>query len=631
MRNYKQSLQTIRATLTVILLTFSLTGLHAQITNVSFNASTDKSGEEAATSNVSISKDCVTLTASKGSFNKKGYYSVFSDNSLTIKSSEGKIVRIIITCTVKGTDGPGRLVVDGYKKESNSSKKGIWRGESNSVTLKTKGWVAITNIEVRLDGNAQLKSQPGYRFEKATLLTSETIVGHDENKLFNVPSGVKVEYSVDDTNVATVDKATGNVTILKPGDVTVTASSTSTYEYYDYSTSYELKAIEAGTTGEKKDIVIWSEDFSDITYPNGNSTFDLPADEAYPANNASYYSYNEKYTSATIYKYDKYAGGLPGELYLKGDWIDSKFTVEISDLRKAYGNLKLSFLSNKEFSKNKTAEYRISVAGSKGIKIPSKVNVTGSGTKFKMECTIYVPRGATSLKIIFQCTGAGNARLDNFLLTATDFALDIKTNEGYTTFYADEAFIMPEELEGSIIGYDENREKLTYNYQYQPGSTVPADTPLILHSKTGKSQFTINYTETTALNNNSKNCLHGSTTDELASDIFNSEETLNYYILTYDNNTEKTDLGFYWSAEDGSANFINKAGKAFLALPKSLSGIKGFAFETDTVDGINTALQDKNDEVSPIYTISGIRVTENDIESLPSGIYIIGKKKVIVR
>jgi hypothetical protein len=52
---------------------------------------------------------------------------------------------------------------------------------------------------------------------------------------------------------------------------------------------------------------------------------------------------------------------------------------------------------------------------------------------------------------------------------------------------------------------------------------------------------------------------------------------------------------------------------------KSLTGIEALPQETNEV----------NDKIDKIYTIDG-RYVGNDVKTLPKGVYIIGKKKMVI-
>lgn len=197
------------------------------------------------------------------------------------------------------------------------------------------------------------------------------------------------------------------------------------------------------------------------------------------------------------------------------------------------------------------------------------------------------------------------------------------SSAGYATYFTDKAFTMPEGVTGNIITANNGNNILTIEDKYPAGSVVPASTALLL--KGAEKEYTCNVvttTETAPANN----LLHGTTTDE---ETNAGEGTYKYYKLSYDDND--ANLGFYWGAENGAA-FMNKAGKAYLALPvtKGQSMAKGFSL-SDLANGTTTSIQQASiaDKASSIFDINGRRVST--LNGAAKGVYIVGGKKVMVK
>lgn len=197
------------------------------------------------------------------------------------------------------------------------------------------------------------------------------------------------------------------------------------------------------------------------------------------------------------------------------------------------------------------------------------------------------------------------------------------SSAGYATYFTDKAFTMPEGVTGNIITANNGNNILTIEDKYPAGSVVPASTALLL--KGAEKEYTCNVvttTETAPANN----LLHGTTTDE---ETNAGEGTYKYYKLSYDDND--ANLGFYWGAENGAA-FMNKAGKAYLALPvtEGQSMAKGFSL-SDLANGTTTSIQQASiaDKASSIFDINGRRVST--LNGAAKGVYIVGGKKVMVK
>lgn len=106
--------------------------------------------------------------------------------------------------------------------------------------------------------------------------------------------------------------------------------------------------------------------------------------------------------------------------------------------------------------------------------------------------------------------------------------------------------------------------------------------------------------------------------------VFTAQDGYRYYKLAYNNFTEKTGLGFYWGADNGVA-FKLKAGLAYLAVPATEAGAKGFRFDgvTDGIDGVSV----DGSKAQVIYNVNGQRVANMS----KAGLYIVNGKKVVVK
>ena len=204
--------------------------------------------------------------------------------------------------------------------------------------------------------------------------------------------------------------------------------------------------------------------------------------------------------------------------------------------------------------------------------------------------------------------------------TPCDFAKSF-----YLTAYSDQAHVVPTGIDAATVVA--NDQSIRNDYRYTAGSVIPAETGVLLRSGKGNSFFlTVGETNETAPEDN---LLHGTLTDELT-DVDGAGK---YYKLSYDKATG-TQIGFYYGAEDGAA-FVNKAGKAFLALPATLNAAQfaGFSlFDLDNNHGSTTAITDATTDTDApvvIYDLNGRRVNANSLNGLSKGIYIINGKKTI--
>ena len=200
------------------------------------------------------------------------------------------------------------------------------------------------------------------------------------------------------------------------------------------------------------------------------------------------------------------------------------------------------------------------------------------------------------------------------------------TDAGFATYYTDKAFVMPENVQGGIVTKaNKETNQLTISYNYQPGTVVPAKTPIVLKGEKG--DYTVNYTtsEETAP---AGNMLYGAENVDADGMTFVEGTNVKYYKLALGNDGK---CGFYWGATDGAA-FEYTANRAFLAIDitDASQAPEGFSLDGDggttDIDGVMNG----NDDSQKIYTVTGVYAGKS-LDKLPKGIYIVGGKKVAVK
>ena len=213
----------------------------------------------------------------------------------------------------------------------------------------------------------------------------------------------------------------------------------------------------------------------------------------------------------------------------------------------------------------------------------------------------------------------------------------VGTKEGYGTFYADNAYVMPNGLCGYAVTEANNTsETLTISPVYSAGSTVPAQTALLVKGEQGSyAAFAPITTEAAAQSQKSasaSNLLYGTSTDAITTAP--TEEAYYFYKLYYLNSVdgENSNLGFYWGQEAGRP-FTNAANKAYMAIKQSEAlQIVGFALPYQSVAGMNSLTTEPDSRLNDgkTYTLSGTLVTTDSEGKLPTGIYIRNGRKVLI-
>ena len=230
-----------------------------------------------------------------------------------------------------------------------------------------------------------------------------------------------------------------------------------------------------------------------------------------------------------------------------------------------------------------------------------------------------------------QETGETNDALQDALTDAENFISlsEWKTvdfaKSFYLTAYSDKPMTVPTGMQAAIVLADNNGGIRT-DYCYNAGDVIPAHTGVLL--KSGKGNAFHLPIAATAEDAPEGNLLHGTLTDEMTY----AEGCDRYYKLSYDFETRSV-IGFYW-AEDNAAPFLNKAGKAFLALPSDAKvAICGVSLN-ELAEGATTAIRPITDApTAPFraYTLDGRRVNAASQGELKKGFYIINGRKVMVK
>ena len=200
----------------------------------------------------------------------------------------------------------------------------------------------------------------------------------------------------------------------------------------------------------------------------------------------------------------------------------------------------------------------------------------------------------------------------------------------YCTFYADYPAVVPMLVKAGIV--KEQNGELVVDYIYNEGDVIPANTGVILKGNCLGNAYVMEQGTTDATSPEG-NLLHGTVDDEETY----VDGCSRYYMLSYDKAGDSR-LGFYWNGENGPQPFINKAYKAYLAIPDTYSAMAKESFgladmeeHRGEITHISSVSNDKSHMQSGIYNIDGRKIDATNIKQLPAGVYIVNGKKVIVK
>lgn len=210
--------------------------------------------------------------------------------------------------------------------------------------------------------------------------------------------------------------------------------------------------------------------------------------------------------------------------------------------------------------------------------------------------------------------------------------MEILLNTHWTTFYSDYDVKLPAGIDVYTISNVDEKGTLTCkrNLSVQGVAYLKKHSPALIYSEQAGAypcyETNKGYIETDLSSNN---YLRGTSSDQM----IEAEDNYTYYMLTYGTIDDKKVFGFFYGAEGGGP-FVNKGGKAYLAVPKSIANQSmGFALVTDNKDVTNIGNISSNPDFksSVVTTLSGVQVKCDNKDKLPKGIYIINGKKVIVK
>ena len=462
---------------------------------------------------------------------------------------------------------------------------GVAAGKAN-ITAKFAGddtyKTSTASYEIIVKGAPSLYfPETSYMVEMGDVFTAP--------KLEGLPEGVTATYSSSNTDVATVDAATGEVKIVGVGTTTITVTSPETGIYEGATASYELNVKAA----------IYKVEF-DFTTNN----WGLPT--AYNKEEASYT--NETGYTITFGKSNS------GHKIMGND----------PDCNLIFGK-EGATLSLPVFP---FAVSKIKVFGKKGASGKTTQNFFVGGEPVSTETTdakidhIYeIKEGYQAAGNIYtlKVTNDNNTQITKIVVYAKDEtvagAINIATPEGFGTFYTDKNYVLPQGL--TAFGYTsiDGNNTLTKSVEYVAGDIVPANTAVVV--KGAKGSYNYYNTEEVATKIIEKNLLKGVTTDTR----IEAKSGVKRYILT------RADDGILAFYRTNTGNINVKANRAYLEVPTAMA-VASFSLE-GSATGINNVVTTAAKQ--GIYTISGVRLNATTTKELPAGIYIVDGKKVIVK
>lgn len=527
-------------------------------------------------------EDASNKTATSLSFDAPSY-TISKDQTLTklptLKADEKPLYGKTITWS---SDNENVATVD-----ENGTVTGVAAGKAN-ITAKFAGddtyKTSKASYEIIVKGAPSLSfPQTSYTVEMSDVFSTP--------KLEGLPEGVTPVYTSSNTEVATVNAATGEVKIVGVGTTTITVTSPNTDIYEGATTSYELN-VKAG---------IYKVEF-DFTSNNwGLPTTNYKKEEASYTNGAGY-----TITFAQSNGGHRIILGKDSECYL----IFGKQGATLSLPAFPFAVSKIKVFGRDKASSKVTQNIYV---GEKAVSTQT-TNATENHI-YEIAEASQAAGNIYTLKVI----NAYNTQITKIVVYAKDEtvagAINIATEEGYGTFYTDKNYVLPQGL--TAFGYTsiDGNNTLTKSVEYVAGDIVPANTAVVV--KGAKGSYNYYNTEEAATKTIERNLLKGVTTDTRIEALSGVKR----YILT------RADDGILAFYRTNSGNINVKANRAYLEVPSAMA-VASFSLE-GSATGINNVVTTAAKQ--GIYTISGVRLNATTTKELPAGIYIVDGKKVIVK
>lgn len=513
-------------------------------------------------------EDASNKTATSLSFDTPSY-TISKDQTLqqfpTLKAGEQTLSGKTITWS---SDNENVATVD-----ENGTVTGVAAGKAN-ITAKFAGddtyKTSTASYEIIVKGAPSLSfPQTSYTVEMSDVFSTP--------KLDGLPEGVTPVYTSSNTEVATVNAATGEVKIVGVGTTTITVTSPNTDIYEGATASYVLTVNRATS----KEVTI---DFSTFGYTDQQKVTEVSQDGI----------------TMTLAK---------GSGQTNPQWIENGKTLRF------YNKNTLKIASNNRIKKVHFFFYTTSRSEE------SEVNPTYDAGDFQFldadKTEGELDLSACNTKEV-TLTFSGKVFYTKMIVT-TDVSvgtITIATPEGFGTYYNSNSYILPEGL--TAFGYKEANTNgtLVKTDEFTGGDVVPANAALVVKGNTGK--YECYATDKEATKTLEGNLLKG----VAAYKEIPVQSGFKRYVLT----TVNGQLGFYRTK---SGNIKVPANRAYLELTEAQAQAVSF-FQ---LDGETTGIATATTKEAPkaIYTLSGVRLKATTTQGLPAGAYVVNGKVVIVK
>lgn len=495
-------------------------------------------------------------------------------NNITYPESMGWT--FVSSGTVDLSSYNGKKIQIGFKYISTSNKAGTWE---------------VKNVIV-----GQVKADPELSFSESSY--TATIGESNSFPELQNPNELAVTYRVSNSNVATIDETSGEITLVAAGQTTVYAEFAGNDEYKEGSASYMLVVKEKSIAGSDK--------FELVTDASTLSAGDIII--LVGSDKGSYYALgttqNNNNRAAEAVSIETDGTIIPGstvqQITLEEGWYFNVGSGYLYAASSSSNHLKT------EANADDNAKATIVIAD-------GDATITFQGTNTR-NILRYNPNNNNP---IFSCYASSSTAgsLPQIYRKVKDVAETVEVEigtAGYATLYYREKNL---EIPSEVSAYTAtvNGSQITLN-EITTG-TIPAGTAVVL--KAPAETYKLNVVEEATdltVGNDLKGCDVETTINEAG---------YKYYVLSTKGGSN---IGFYYQVE-GGASVNCGAHKAYLAVSTTEATANGYPFVDDAtgIDGLNV---NDNVNANEVYDLQGRKLQG---KNLPKGIYIVNGKKVVLK
>ena len=528
-----------------------------------------------------------------------------------------------LTVTVEGATLEGASKITLSNGEWKNYTLGLKNGNGN-VTVTFEGKRGFIDDIMVKSGAVVIKKEAEFEFSSDKL---DVTIGEDfiepELKYAEGFDGT-VTYSIEPaTGVATIDAATGKLTIIAAGTATVTATSAETDNFYAGKASYLLSVVDAAVTydiagikgiGDEKAGILKLEN-AQVLYKGLNDMYVKDASGAIDFFKTTNFSYETgQILNGTATVTFKNYNGLPEITAVAdadvtatagtatptavSDLADVTLEKYVCDLVTVTGTLKID-------GKN----YYVT-DGTTDLMIYDKFNLFKENKKLA-EAVEGSAVTATGIVVVFQ--NKPEVALTELDIESEIITVDISGAGFATLYYSDKNLKVPD----GVTAFTCKANSATKTLESKEYSVIPAGSAVVLKAAQGSYSFVVTVT---ADEKDNENMLMGS--DVAATTEAPREGDYKFFMLADD---EELGVGFFPGAKN-CGPFTSGAHKAYLAVPASMAADY---YTFDFIDGIKgVTLPATINADSEIYTLSGMRVKASDLKK---GVYIVNGSKIIIK